>query len=324
MQGQGHFADLVQKERAAVRGFDATSAGGDGTGEGAAGVAEELRFKEVLWNGGAIEDGEGLAGAFAEAVYGLGDEFLAGAGFPLDEDRCGAWSDEADDACEVAHARRVADEFRQGEDGFSGRGVQKLREFRDGGRDGLQAFHAAQLAGLRFRRRGAGDKRGDAVGESGPGPGTVVGIAVLHLAQGVQQLVAARGFDGAGGDGAIQVQQIHGRVQQTQGARKLGGFKVGQPAVEQDRRGRVSVKQEHGFRAAIGLKHRPAHGGELPPQTLAQEVIRGHQQNGAGAEGHGDAACCHVYRWCCDRSCHSCALPPLSAHLSAKWSRFAV
>jgi hypothetical protein len=58
LDGEGELADLVEKECAAVRGFDAAGAGLHGSGEGAAGVAEELGFKECFGDGGAVEHGE--------------------------------------------------------------------------------------------------------------------------------------------------------------------------------------------------------------------------------------------------------------------------
>ena len=60
LDGEREFADLVQEERASVRGFDAAGAGLDGSGEGAAGVAEELGLEKCLGDGSAVEYGEGL------------------------------------------------------------------------------------------------------------------------------------------------------------------------------------------------------------------------------------------------------------------------
>ena len=54
------FADLVEKERASVRGFDAAGAGLDGSGKGAAGMPEELGLEKRLGDGGAVEHREGL------------------------------------------------------------------------------------------------------------------------------------------------------------------------------------------------------------------------------------------------------------------------
>ena len=71
---------------AAVGELEAADAVFDGTGEGAADVAEELAFEEFAWDGSAIDLDEGFAGAGAALVDGAGDEFFAGAALAEDED----------------------------------------------------------------------------------------------------------------------------------------------------------------------------------------------------------------------------------------------
>ena len=58
---------------------------GDGAGEGAALVAEELGFDQVVGDGGAVDRDEGLGGALAAQVDGLGDQLLARAAFARDQ-----------------------------------------------------------------------------------------------------------------------------------------------------------------------------------------------------------------------------------------------
>jgi hypothetical protein len=65
--------------------FETADALGDGAGEGAAFVAEEFAFEQAGGDGGAIHFDKGVVVARAEIVNGAGDEFLAGAGFAVNE-----------------------------------------------------------------------------------------------------------------------------------------------------------------------------------------------------------------------------------------------
>ena len=71
--------DLVEKDGAGMGGLEASGAVVDGPGEGAADVAEELAFQEVLRQRPAVDADEGAAAARAEAVDRLGNQLLAGA-----------------------------------------------------------------------------------------------------------------------------------------------------------------------------------------------------------------------------------------------------
>jgi hypothetical protein len=85
-----NVADFVEENGAAIGEFEAADFLVDGTGEGAAFVAEKLGFEQAGGNGGAIDFDEGAFTARAEIVDGAGDELLAGAGFAEDENggRC--------------------------------------------------------------------------------------------------------------------------------------------------------------------------------------------------------------------------------------------
>jgi hypothetical protein len=58
-----HVADFVEKQRAAVGLLEAPPARGGGAGEGAALVAEQFGFEQVLGDGGRVEGDEGLVRA---------------------------------------------------------------------------------------------------------------------------------------------------------------------------------------------------------------------------------------------------------------------
>ena len=60
LQRQRHQADFVDEERAAVREFEPADAVGDGAGERAARVAEQLGLGQTFGNGGRVERDERL------------------------------------------------------------------------------------------------------------------------------------------------------------------------------------------------------------------------------------------------------------------------
>ncbi len=82
LQRQGHVADLVEEQGAAVGLLDqAAFAARAGAGEAARQVAEQFALDQRLGDGRAIDRHEGLAPALAGLVQGPRQVFLAGAGF---------------------------------------------------------------------------------------------------------------------------------------------------------------------------------------------------------------------------------------------------
>ena len=78
--------DFIEEQRAFVSQLDAAQALVEGSGEGAFFVAEHFAFEQTGGNGRAVEFHEGALAAPAELMKGAGDQFLAGAGFALDQD----------------------------------------------------------------------------------------------------------------------------------------------------------------------------------------------------------------------------------------------
>ena len=76
---QRHLADLVEEQRAAVRGLEEALAVFVGAGEGALAVAEELGLEQGLGDGTAVHRHEGLPGPRRHLVNGARHQFLAGA-----------------------------------------------------------------------------------------------------------------------------------------------------------------------------------------------------------------------------------------------------
>ena len=74
---QGHVADLVEEQRAAVRELELPLLGRERAREGAARVAEELALDQLLGNGRAVDLHEGAGGAEAQVVDVPRDELLA-------------------------------------------------------------------------------------------------------------------------------------------------------------------------------------------------------------------------------------------------------
>ena len=80
-------SDFIQKKCALVCRFETTYFARHRTGESSSLVAEEFALKQSERDCCTIEFHEGRVGAAAEAMDGAGDQFLAGAGFTLNEDR---------------------------------------------------------------------------------------------------------------------------------------------------------------------------------------------------------------------------------------------
>ena len=83
----GQEPDLVEEERALVRGLEEAPLGLSRVREGAALVAEHLRLEERVRDGGAVDVDEGAARAGAGAMEGLSDEALPRSRLALDENR---------------------------------------------------------------------------------------------------------------------------------------------------------------------------------------------------------------------------------------------
>src|SRR5207249_4064933 len=73
------LADLVEEQRAAVRGLEAAVARGRGTGECALLVAKQLGLEDRLGDRGAVDRDERALRARAVVVHRAGEELLAGA-----------------------------------------------------------------------------------------------------------------------------------------------------------------------------------------------------------------------------------------------------
>ena len=107
-----HLTDFVEEECAALRLLKSSGFGLLRIGEGAALIAEQFRFEELLGDAGTIEGHEGAFGSGACCMDALGHEFFAGAAFAGDKDgrRIGL----GDFGCQMFqefHLRRSADEL---------------------------------------------------------------------------------------------------------------------------------------------------------------------------------------------------------------------
>ena len=82
-----HIADLVEKERAAVRGLEPAAPGPDGPGKSAPFMAEQLGLQQPLRNGGAIDGDQRSVFSHARSVNRLRQQILAGAALAFDQYR---------------------------------------------------------------------------------------------------------------------------------------------------------------------------------------------------------------------------------------------
>jgi len=87
LQLGGHVADLVEEERAARGLAEAPQPRLDGTGEGAALVAEQLALEQLARDRRRVDGHEGQRAAMARCVQGARDQLLAGAALAGDQHR---------------------------------------------------------------------------------------------------------------------------------------------------------------------------------------------------------------------------------------------
>jgi hypothetical protein len=84
---RGQFADLIEKEGAAIGALEPTQAAISGTGEAAAFVAEEFRVHQVRRYGATIDPQKGPLGPGRADVNGPGNDLLARTRLPENQDR---------------------------------------------------------------------------------------------------------------------------------------------------------------------------------------------------------------------------------------------
>ncbi len=94
----------------AVRQLEASDPAGDGAGERALGVAEQLGLGQRLGNGGGVEGDESLVGTRAVVVDRPRDEFLAGAGLALDQHGAVHRRDQLEALEHLLHRAALADD----------------------------------------------------------------------------------------------------------------------------------------------------------------------------------------------------------------------
>ena len=93
LQRQRNVADLVQEQSATRRRLDQADPAGDGAGERALFVTEELALEQRFRQAGAVDRDERRARAQAGFVGRTRDHLLAGAGFAKEQDRRVRWRD---------------------------------------------------------------------------------------------------------------------------------------------------------------------------------------------------------------------------------------
>ena len=111
LERAARLADLVEEERAAVGDVEEALPVGDGAGEGAAAVAEELALEDALGERRTVDRHEEPVAPVARRVDGARDELLAGAGFALDEHRGGRRRHPRDQREDVPNRGAVADDL---------------------------------------------------------------------------------------------------------------------------------------------------------------------------------------------------------------------
>ncbi len=85
LQGRRHFRNFIEKDGAALGGFEKSPVGMVRPGEGPLVVPEKLRFEKVVGDRSAMDHHKGLVPAGAQLMERAGGQLLAGAAFPFDE-----------------------------------------------------------------------------------------------------------------------------------------------------------------------------------------------------------------------------------------------
>ncbi len=114
LHGDAHVADLVEEQRAALGDLEAPLARGDGTGERALLVTEQLGLEQVGGNRAAVDRDERAVAARAELMNGARGDFLAGAGFAEQQNGGVVRRDLADEGGDAADGERVAAQHARG------------------------------------------------------------------------------------------------------------------------------------------------------------------------------------------------------------------
>ena len=109
-----HFANFVQKQRAAVGLLEEADVIAVGAGERARFVAEQLAFHQLGGNRRAVDAQHRPIGARARFVQRPGDQFLARAAFPAHEHAARRAGQSADFRFQFPHRRAIADQFAKG------------------------------------------------------------------------------------------------------------------------------------------------------------------------------------------------------------------
>ena len=83
--GQRHAFDFIQKQGATIGVLQLADALALGAGKGAAFVAKQFGFKQLLGDGRAVEGDKGLVGPRTKIMQAAGDQFLAAAGLAANQ-----------------------------------------------------------------------------------------------------------------------------------------------------------------------------------------------------------------------------------------------
>ena len=111
LQQRVHFPEFVEEQRATIGLGGGTFLICGSTGEGAAHMAENGAFHQVMRDGAAIQRHQTTVASWAELVQRVGGQFLAGAGFAGHEDAGGALGGSGDGAVNRLHRGGTADEI---------------------------------------------------------------------------------------------------------------------------------------------------------------------------------------------------------------------
>src|SRR5712692_2569978 len=268
IEAQG--ADLVEEDGTAVSQLELAELARVGAGEGAALVAEQLRFDQRVGNGRHVDGDEGLVTARAAPMDGPRHQFLAGAALARDEHRRRRLGDLRDQLIDAHHLGMAADQALEAIGALPSAGRQRRPQAED-----------LALERSLFER---------ALDEE---------IEIVHVERLHEVVVGAQPHGGDGGahvpDGGGQ-DHDDGRVEGFDAGQDLDARLPRHPLIEHDDVDLASPEdvERHGTVLGLddvaGLLQDRAHGG-------AHALLVVHDENGAAAHHGGMLDQCRRHGW---------------------------
>ncbi len=265
LKRQWHLANLIQKQRAAVRRFNSSCPALYGASERAARMAEKLGLQQCLRDGGAVQRNEGPVSTRAQAMESTRHYLLPGPRRTLYQDRGLPLRNQTNTAAYFEHSVRVSNQLRQP---YGGTQFQNGRRVSTRTRRRLPGCDRQDSR----RRRSGWDIRICSCGRR---------TFLAHGTQYLEQLAASRASHRPrqSGKRSIESNQVHSRLAGACLLRKIRQMQIRQRAIQQCGLRSGLLHQQQRSRASVCLVHLPALRCERTAQTGADLGICAQHQH---------------------------------------------